>query len=218
MTTVPAVPALPDDYLVDVVALKGASKRVDWNVTAPPAVTPADAPDFVAALRRFFADFAAEIEARKHDPIATGQALAKVEAIAADLRFIVARLRTVTAEAMNDYDVRRIIVAGVGVWEASSTVERRDWRHDKLITDYLRALGFIRVIDETGETKPIDDAAAEIGALYGPSTAPRTTPLKEAGLRPDDYCTIKLDEDEKPMRTPTVSMRVNDVRRDGVLS
>ena len=213
MSTVPVVPALPDDYLVDVVVLKGASRRVDWNVTAPPAVTPADAPDFVESLRRFFADFTVEIEHHRHDPIATGQALAKVEAIAADLRFIANRLRTVTAESMNDYDVRRIVVEGVGVWEASSTVNRTEWRHDRLVSDYLTASGVHRALTSDGELVPVGYVADLISALYGPSTAPRVTPLKDAGLRPDDYCTMAVDEDGKPMRTPTVSVRVNEARK-----
>lgn len=209
ITTHPALSA----YVVDVVELKGASNRVDWTVSAAPAVTPADAPDFVAALRRFFADFVDEVARHKHDPIATGQALAKVEAINADLRYLINLLRSTTATAMDDYRVRRIVVEGVGVWEASSTIEKSEWQHERLVTDYLTARGVLKAITDDGELVPVEYVAGLVGLLYGPSTAPRVTPLKEAGLRPDDYCTMKVDEDGRAVRTPTVSVRVNEVRK-----
>lgn len=206
-----SVPALPDDYVIEAVPLKG-SPRSDWTVKAPDDPTPADRPDFVKAQRKFFADLYDEIDRHIGDPIALGRALTKVEAIAADVRAVASRLRTSTAEAMNDREIRRLIMEGVGVWEASSSIDRSNWNTAKLVADYLTARGIQKAVTADGEFVGVDRVADEVAQLYGPSTGPRMTPMKDAGLKPNDYCDVKLDEDGNPIRTPGVIVKVNDSR------
>jgi hypothetical protein len=215
MPSSPLVPALPDSYTIDARKVPRSS-RSDWTVARIDADTPADSPEFVGALRRFLVEFDAEIERHKHDPIATGQALTKLEAIAADVRHLTNRLREVTARSMMLREVRRIVVEGVGVWEASSSVKRTNWRIGPLVAAYLTRQGIIKAITIHGEMIEPSDLGELIADLFG-STDPRLTPLKAVGIDPDVYCDIERDEDSKPVRTPAVRVVVNETRRDGSL-
>lgn len=206
-------PVVRDGYEITERSLRGAM-RSDWTVT-PAAVRshPSDAPSFVKAMRRFFKQMDEEIDARLNDPIQTGQALAKMEALLADMRYLTNRLRSVTAEAMAEGRIRRITVEGVATWEETASVSRSNWDHPRIVSAYLKTLRFDRVITTDGEVVSIDEVATALGALYGPSTSPRITPLREAGMNPDEYCDIALDENDKPIKEHSVRMHDNKERQ-----
>lgn len=198
---------------VQIVPLKSGG-RADWMVTTPPDNPSAlDHPQWVTAFRRFLADFDDEITARAGDPVQTGTALARFDALMADIRYLQSRLRTVTAEAMAAQKVRRIVVEGVGVWEASSTVDRTGWQTARLVAAYLDAAGVVSAVNSDGEFVTVEDVANLVADLYGPSTAPRVTPLREVGLDPDRFCTVPTDETGGYLRTPAVRVQANDLRK-----
>lgn len=203
--------ALPDGYNIEPIPLKGRSTRSDWSVTTEGSDAGVlDGPTTTSILRRLFAGLYTEADRRKGDPIATGRALLNAETLLRDLRSLVAKLKTDTATAMDDLKVRRITLEGVGVWEASTSVNRSNWQTARAVSDYLTARGVQRAVTVEGEYIGVDVLGVILSELYGPSNGPRMTPLREVGLKPDDYCDIELGEDEKPIRTPGV--RVHDNR------
>lgn len=219
----PQVPAIPDDplgpgddlalfdrYPVAVRKLRGGV-RVDV-IVAEASPTPAiEAPDFVARMRWFFAEMDAEIDRHVNDPIATAQALARVEALLADVRYVRDRLHQVTAEGLRAMAIRRLTVTEVTTVEASNTYERTAWQHAALLTAMLRWWD-IRVIDvATGEYVPADQVAEVMLNWFRPDW--KLTAIRDADLDPDDYCTVARDDDGKPMKTPTVRIVDNRVRR-----
>lgn len=202
----------------EVTALKGKSTRVDVYVGSELPDIPTERPDWVQAFRTFLDRMDQETDRYAQDPIATSQALARMEAILADMRYVRDRLRDVTADSMNRYGIRRLTVQGVSVAEASSSVQRSNWQHADLVWEMLERLGVAEVMlnQATGEMVPVREYVTEtIAALYGPSTSPRITPVKEAGLRVEDYCEMEYEEDGvTPARTPTVRLMDNSVRKN----
>ena len=206
----PAI-ALPG-YTV-VVRKTPRSKRADWEVVIPDDTTPADRPEFVEALRRFFAEFDEQISAHVDDPIATGQALTKIEALLADLRYLAGLLRNVTAASMDAGSVRRITVEGIGVWEASSSLQRSNWQTSNLVAEFLLRSNIRAAVTVDGEIVEPLFVADIISELYGSSTAPRITPLRGVGMDPDEFCDVAEDEEGAPVRTATVRVVDNQARK-----
>lgn len=207
----PSVPALPDQYEIERRPLRGG-RREDWEVRPVDEQTVLDAPDVTAALRRMFADLFDETQRRADDPIAVGRALLKVQTLLGDLRALESEMRTTTAEAMSKLGVRRIALDSVGVWEFVSSARRSDWQTARLVSAYLAARGLSRAVSDDGEFIEGDQIGELVADLYGTSSAPRVTPLRDAGLNPDDFCTLELDEDEKPIRTPSIKVSANNER------
>lgn len=168
---------------------------------------------FVDRLRRFFAEMDAEIDHYRHDPIATAQALARVEALLADVRYVRDRLMSTTAASLNEHKVRTLTVQGVVTVEASSELKRSEWQHHRLLVEMLERLGFSEgiVSPHTGEVWTVANLAAVLLEWFRPEW--KLTQLKNAGLDPNDFCTVERDEHHKPMRTPTV--RIVDNRAKG---
>ncbi len=217
-STAPAVIEPGDDlelfdrYDVDVRPLR-TGRRVDVVVRQSTPTPALDAPDFVARLRQFFAEMDAEITRHEHDPIATAQALARIDALLADVRFVRDRLNTVTAAALSAMDIRRLTVESVATVEASASYERSEWQHEKLLTRLLEQHGFKRgvVSPDTGERMDLVDLVALLLGWFRPEW--RLTGVRESLVDPDDYCTVKRDDDGKPVKTAAVRMVDNRVRR-----
>lgn len=212
--TLPAV-ITAAGHQVDVTPLKGRSIREDWHVPAT-ASTPSAIPNFVTELRRFFAEMDAEIDAHAADPIATSQALARMEAILADVRYLRDRLKDVTARSLDKYKVRRLVIDGIVALEAAGAYHRTEWQHQRLLTRVLAHLmgDDRRWIDsETGEVLEPDELAARLLPYFSPDW--RLTPLRDAGIDPHAYCTVETGEDGKPVATPTVNIKDNLIRRNG---
>jgi len=208
MTT--TLPDLPDAYGATINPIRGG--RRDVRVTSPAPVQSFDATDIVAVFRRFFDQLVTEAEARKGDPVAETHALALIEALLADVRYARDTVRKLSADALHEHKVRRLTIESVITVEASSTADRSDWEHHKLMVALLEASGLADLIDgNTGEKMPADSIAATVLAWLRPEW--RLTPIRDVGLDPDDYSTLAKGEDGKPLRTPTVTIKDNLARR-----
>lgn len=206
------LPALIDRYGVDAKRLP-RSTRSDWTVPASTALVASavEAPDWIAQLRAFFMAMDAEVEQYRDDPIATGQALARVDALLADLRSLRASLNTATAESMGRYGIRRLTISSVATLEASSTYDRHAWRSDELLPVVLRALGIdLGINTETGEQIDADDIAVRLLAILNPSW--KLTGLRGLDIDPDQWCDFTSDDTGQPAKVPTARFIDNAVR------
>lgn len=197
-------------YDVDVTPLRG-SPRVDVIAHESMPTPAVEAPDFVARLRQFFAEMDDEVQRHQHDPIATAQALARIEALLADIRYVRDRLHTVTAAALQAMKVRRLTVESVVTVEGTSSVERSEWRHRDLLVKLLTQMfpkGLVNRND--GEVWEVDALADSFLAWCRPEW--KLTGVRDCGVNPDDYCTIKTGDDGKPLKTPSVRIVDNVVR------
>jgi hypothetical protein len=208
-------PTTLDSYDVAITPLKSGG-RMDVVVSdanrTPESFT---STDIVDQFRAFFDKLALEAESHKDDPIAMVNALARMEALLADVRYVTAEIREHTATALSETKVRRITVEGVATMEASSSSERTDWQDHALLTKMLERHGCDSLIDsDTGEVVRSDALATDI--LSWVRVQWRLTPIREAGLDPDSYSTQPANEDGTPLRTPTVTVKDNLVRRQQV--
>jgi len=186
--------------------------RQDWHIRGNPGEVEAfqSPADIVGTLRQFFDALEAEAATRKDDPVAMTHALARMEALLADVRYITATIKKHTADALKNSKVRRLTIDGIATVEAKTDSPRSDWENAKAFTALLEHWG-VRVISENGEVITADAAAERMLEWFRPEW--RLTPMKEAGLDPDDYSTQAKDEDGKPLRIPNVQVRDNIVRR-----
>jgi hypothetical protein len=200
------------DYNVQVAPLP-RSPREDWTVPIGKAIVASavDEPDFLARLRLFFMDMDHEVERYRHDPIATGQALAKIDALLADIRMVRENLRAATAESMVEHHVRMLVIQGIATMEASSSYDRHGWRHRELMVACLRAASLDQLVDtNTGERINVDDLADSLLEAFTPSW--KLTGIRLLGLDPDDWCEYTSDDNGRPAKVPTVWMKDNSVR------
>lgn len=170
----------------------------------------------VDRLRAFFAELEAEAEQRKDDPVAMVNALARMEALAADVRYVTSTIRAHAAQALHDQKVRRMTIEGLATVEASTTTERTDWQDTELLTDMIaQHFGDQVVSTESGNIWTAPEIAEQILMWFRVQW--RLTPIRDAGLDPDDYSTVPTDEDHKPIRFPTVSFKENVLRKQQVV-
>ena len=196
-----------------------AGGRADWHVSGCRETTGLPVPfaetDITTQLRRFFDLLDAEADAHKDDPVAMVNALARMEAVLADVRTVTATIRQHAADALAEHKVRRMTIDDLATVEASSASERTDWNDSRLMVDMmLKVIGPIIIDQRTGEAWATSLLAEVI--LSWVRVQWRLTPIRDAGLNPDDYSTQPTDEDGKPLRTPTVTMKDNLMRREGV--
>jgi hypothetical protein len=210
-------PTTLDSYDVAITPLKSGG-RMDVVVSdanrTPGSFT---STDIVDQFRAFFDRLALEAEAHAADPIAMVNALARMEALLADVRYVTAEIRKHTADALNAEKVRRITVEGVATMEASSTSERTDWQDRALLLAMLERSSSVPNVDyNTGEIVDHGPIADEI--LSWVRVQWRLTPIRDAGLDPDDYSQQPTNEDGTPLRTPTVTVKDNRMRVQQVAS
>lgn len=198
-------------YRASITSLKTGSRR-DVTVTAsvdrPNAF---DATGILGALMQFFAAIDAEAEQRRDDPVALVQALARLETIAADVRAVRDSVRRMAAESLQTEKVRRLVIEGVAAVESSTEVKRSDWQHERLLGDLLNGAGLSLLDTSTGERIDGNEAAELLLAWFRPEW--KMTAIRQAGLDPDGYCRVATDDDGKPVKTPTLRMLDNLVRR-----
>lgn len=214
MTTSDNLPAvvldLPDVvYDVEIHKLKSGGRRdVLVHNTAP--VESIDRTGIVDQLRAFFDAIEREATWRKDDPISTVQALAKVEAMLADLRYVRDSIQSLVATALHDQRIRRLTVDGCVTAEASTDTSRTGWEHAKLTRDVLRLavkMGRVPLLSN----EEIDQIVNALLRFFTPDW--RLTPLRESGLNPDDYSEVSRDEEGNLKRRPTVRIVDNLERR-----
>jgi hypothetical protein len=167
--------------------------------------------DVLGHLRRFFDALEAEAHGYAHDPVALAQALARTEALLADVRYVRDSMRALASQALAEARIRRLTVQGVTTVEGTTEVHRTEWQHTRLLGDVMYHSGYRLADDKTGELIERESAAAVILTWLRPEW--KMTPLRELGLDPDDYCTLQRDDDGKPIRTPAVRMVDNIARR-----
>lgn len=201
--------ALEDSYTIERTKLRGKSDRADWLVPTAPPPTAIEAPDFVDGLRRFFGAMESEVDRYAGDPIATASALARIEALLGDVRYLRDRLKATTAASMGRERIRKLTVQGVVQVEASSEINRTNWLHHRLMIAALQALD-VRHLDGSGAFVSDDTMAEWLLGFFRPEW--RLTELRAAGIEPDDYCDIDRDQDGKIVRTPTVQIKDNRVK------
>lgn len=213
------LPALLDHYNVQTTRVRaGSGNRHDWHAhRTGDLVSATEADDFVEALRTFFNRIDTEVDQYRDDPIALAQALARMEAILADIRSVRDTLNRATAEAMSAHGVRRLVVDTIVSLEASSVTEGEKWDTGRCLTDVLRRVAR-NVDDETGEIgEPHFDVEliASVVVSVAAISYFRKTALHGMGLNPDDYIDTPRDEDGRPLRKPTVRIWDNAVRSRG---
>lgn len=205
------VPAIVDRYAIERTPLRGRSKREDWHVTTTPPSTAVEAPDLIARLRAFFGEMDAQIDQYRDDPIATAGALARLEALLADVRYVRDRLRDSTAEAMNTQQVRRLTIEHVTTVEASASIDRTNWQHLPLLTAVLSQLAPTFINTLTGENHTPGDLADWVLTYCTPTW--KLTPLRDSGIDPDKYCDAKRDDNGRTIAEPTVRIVTNEIRK-----
>ena len=183
--------------------------RSDWRVPAGTEVVSFDETDIIARMRLFFDALDAEAERRQDEPVAMVNALARMEALLADVRYVRDTMHKYCATALHEQKIRRLTLEACATVEASSNADRT-WHDKKLMT---RLLSEFHVTDKnTGEVVEPDRMASHLLG-FAAVTYWRMKQLKAAGLDPDEYSDIAKDEDGKIIRTPTVRMVDNLIRR-----
>lgn len=199
-------------YEASITPLKTGGRR-DITVTPvdPEAPRAFGSTDIITNLRRFFD--ALDVEATQHrgDPVALVQALARLDTLLADVRTVRDSVKTYAAQALVDERVRRLVIEGVAAVESTSEVKRTEWEHERLLGDLLNGAGLSLLDTSTGERIDGNEAAEMLLVWFRPEW--RMTPIKQAGLDPDAYCRVETDDDGRPVRTPTVRIVDNLVRR-----
>lgn len=199
-------------YSARVTPLKTGGRRdIEITQTDPDLPAAFGKTDIIAQLRRFFDAIDAEATLYEGDPVATAQALARMEALLADVRHVRDRLKTMTASALQAERVRRLTVSGVVTVEATTETKRGGWEHARLLTTIMQAQALRLINVETGEVLTAEESAALLLDLFRPEW--KMTPLREMGLDPDDFCTVETDDDGKPVRSPSLRMVDNIARR-----
>lgn len=195
------------------------SGRADWEVAQFRESAGLPAPfadtDIVNQLRVFFDKLEAEATERRDDPVAMVNALARMEALLADVRTATASIRKYAAEALSDYKVRRMTIDGLITVEGTSSSERTDWQHERLMTDMIKACFTDHLVEgETGQVHSAESVAKIILEWFRVEW--RLTPIRAMGLDPDNYSDQPTDEDGKPLRIPTVRIYDNQLRKEQI--
>jgi hypothetical protein len=200
------------EYVARVTPLKTGGRR-DIEVTQADPDMPVSfrQTDILAALRRFFDALDAEADLHADDPVATAQALARMEALLADVRYVRDRLKSLTATALQAERIRRLTVSDIVTVEGTTEVKRSGWEHARLLTTVLIGQAQRLINVETGEVMTAEESAALLLEMFRPEW--KLTAIREMGLDPDEFCHVETDDDGKPIRTPSLRMVDNVVRR-----
>jgi hypothetical protein len=199
------LPALLGTYGVEVTQ---GRYRDDWYVKTAVDVQPIQAMDFVDAMRRFFDGMDREIDAHVNDPVATVQALARMEAIMADMRYVQNRLKSVTGAAMAEMKIRRIVIERVATVEAAAITADRNWNDAGLLRHILD--NWKHIDADTGEVVESERVASLILELAKLSW--RSTPMPDHDIEPADWYEREVGDDGKPIKTPTTRMIDNRIK------
>lgn len=180
------LPAVAGDHDTTVHLVRGGRRDITVHAAAPTEAI--ESTQIVPTLRAFFAAIEAEAERLADHPEATVQALARVDAMLADLRYVRDRLHQITAVALKEQGIRRLTVEGVVSVEAKVDTRRTDWDNETLLDLVLAALP-VRYVDiETGEMLEPADMRALLAPYFRPDW--RLTALRNLGIDPDEWCTV----------------------------
>jgi len=198
-------------YDVTETPLKVGGRR-DVQVHTPRKRDAVAQTSIVDHLRRFFAAIDQEAKHFEHDPFSNVQALAKVEAMLADLRYVRDTLHKYVADALAEQRIRRLTVDGVITVEATTDVKRTEWEHERLLADLLDRAKLVLTSTDSGEILTSTEASRLLLAWFRPEW--RLTPIRELDIDPDYYCHLPTDDETgKVVRTPTLKIVDNQERR-----
>lgn len=205
------VPFGQTNYSARVTQLKTGGRR-DVEVTPADLEAPRafGETDIVARMRLFFAAIDSEATEFRGDPVALSQALARLDALVADLRAVRDSVRTMTAGALREQKIRRLTVQGVTTVESTSDLKRTNWRHADLLGAMLNTHGMALLNTSSGELHSAEETAEILLEWFRPEW--KMTPIKSAGLDPHHYCEVDTDDHGKPVATPSVRMINNEER------
>ena len=205
------VPLGQTHYQARVTPLKSGGRR-DVEVTPNDLQVPHafERTDILARMRAFFVALDDEAKEHRGDPVALAQALARLDALVADVRSVRDTIRTMTAEALKEQKVRRLTVHGITTVESTSEVKRTGWQHTELLAAMLNAHGFSLLETSEGEVHHPEQAAEILLEWFRPDW--KMTPIKAAGLDPNLFCHVALDDDGRVTPTPSVRMVTNTER------
>lgn len=199
-------------YTASITPLRSGDRRdVEVTPNDPELPVAFGESDIITRLRQFFDRLEAEAKTHEGDPVALSQALARVETLLADVRSVRDTIKSLAADALRSQKVRRLTVSGVCTVEGTTEVKRSGWRHSELMQAAMNSAQVGLMDKQTGEVLTNEDASSVLLAWFNPTW--KTTTIKALGLNVDDYCEVALDDDGKPVRTPTVRMHDNLVRR-----
>lgn len=129
------------------------------------------------------------------DTLALGSAAARLEALAADLRFLVNEVKRLAAISMTE---KRMVIEGVAQIERVNSAGKTTWDHDKL------AHAVIAEAWARAEVNSPDDVARVLREAVAFSYW-RKTYLREHGIDPDDFS-------ETERGKPTLKITANTYR------
>lgn len=203
------VPVGTGRYVSRITELRN-TQRVDIEVID---ADPHDAPfsDIMPPLRKFFDRLDAEAQQYRGDPVALTQALARLEALLADVRHVHATVRALDAEALSEARIRRLTVSDVATVEGVGSIDRTNWQHRELLAMMLMSTKTGIVDMETGEMLYAHQAADRLLDWFTPNW--KLTPIREAGLDPHDYCDVATDDNGRAVSTPSVKIVDNTIRK-----
>lgn len=205
------VPIGSTTYTARVTMLKSGGRR-DVEVTPNDLQVPHsfERTDILARLRAFFVALDDEAEQYRDDPVALAQALARLDALLADVRSVRDSIKTMTAEALKEQKIRRLTVSGVATVESTAEVKRTNWQHAELLAALLNNYGLSLLDTAEGEVHHPEQAAEILLGWFRPEW--KLTPIKASGLDPHNYCEVSTDDDGKTVSTPSVRMVNNEER------
>lgn len=203
------VPVGTGQYVAKVTALRNSKRR---DVEIQQELDNTDFPDIVAALRKFVADLDEAAYDAAGDPVALTNALARLETLLGDFRYVRDTVRDLNAKALADANIRRLTVVDVATVEGTSKTDRTNWEHRRLMIDMLRwCFGSKLIMADSGEMLTVEAFADKILSWFKPDW--RLTPIRDAKLNPDDYCDVDVDDEGKPVRQPAVKIVDNIIRK-----
>lgn len=198
-------------YEARITPLKSGGRRdIEIAQATDRGTTSFAATNIVAQMRQFFAALDAEAEQHRDDPVALAQALARLDALLADVRTVRDSVRDMAARSLAAEKVRRLTIENVCTVEATTDTKRSNWDHQRLMTAMLTAAK-VRGLTEDGEVLWPHHLAERVLAWMRPEW--RMTPVRDAGLNPDDFCEVAIDDNGKPVREPSLRMVDNTVRK-----
>ena len=215
MSNYPVIIDDPSKGPITVTPLK-TGQRADWHVAATEETAGLPVPfvetDITTQLRQFFDKLDIQAELHRDDPIAMVNALARMEALLADVRTVTATIRGYAAEALAEYRIRRMTIDGLATVEGTSSAERTNWQHTELLAQMMHHHFGAQLIDTASGVTYSPEEMTEI-ILEWFRIEWRLTPIRNAGLDPDDYSDLPTDEDGEPLRTPTIRIHDNALRK-----
>jgi hypothetical protein len=121
-------------------------------------------------------------------------------------------VRQHAADGLAANKVRRLTIEDLATVEGTTEATRSEWQDQELFREMFRTV-FGGEFANTGTGERWSATAFAEIMLKWFRVQWRLTPIRDAGLNPDDYSTLPTNEDGTPLRTPTLRMVDNVLRK-----